>query len=186
MRSEYAAKLKTQVDSDAVVVKLQDSNKALNLRYTKMKDQLAKALDDHELGAEMVSLHEEVIHAQEAKAKAEHAATTKSLEVEELAQRTERLGAQLTQQTTELTNAQQRLAQLEPAAAAAEASNIERGRRIKELERQHKAKARECLSFAAEKATSSIQRTSKDSTAERLLKQATTANEVRWFRWSTY
>ena len=40
------------------------------------------------------------------------------------------------------------------------------------------SKARECLSFAAEKATSSIQRTSKDGASDRLLAQATTANET--------
>ena len=74
---------------------------------------------------------------------------------------------------------QQRLTQLEPAAAAAEASNAERARRIEALERQHQAKARECLSFAAEKATSSIQRTSKDGASDRLLAQVERAGTPR-------
>lgn len=178
VRGEYAAKLKAQVHGEADLAKLQSHNKALSVRYEKIKEQLAKALDEHEMGSEVVGLHEEIIHAEEAKTAAEHIATTKSLEVDELAKRVERVKRELAQQTADAAAAQAKLAALEPTAAAAQASNTERARRIEELERQHQAKARECLSFAAEKATSSIQRTSKDGASDRLLAQATTANET--------
>ena len=54
VRSEYASRLKAQVHGEADLTKLQDSNKALSVRYEKMKDQLAKALDEHNLGSEVV------------------------------------------------------------------------------------------------------------------------------------
>ena len=136
-KSSYARDEWEKIEIDEEELRKAEADRHnLEVQLDELKGQLKKAMDGTDLGSEMSSMHDKVTRLEAEKSTVE--AEAKSLELKATA-----LAEQRTQSDTrnkelidEIAQARNEIRTLQPEAASAKAARDQRGKRIKELERE--------------------------------------------------
>jgi chromosome segregation ATPase len=131
-----SAKLEGRAGLEGNLRKAEADRHNLEVQLDEMKGQLKKALDGTDLSSELTSMHDKVTRLEAEKSTVEGEAKSLELKATALAEQRTQSDTRNKELIDEIAQARDEIRTLQPEAASAKAARDQRGKRIKELERE--------------------------------------------------